>query len=60
MYSSSKIYQGDCIYQDDYIGDIGETERNVTIALIVFWFVIIANALSNKKQTKTWKQYMLL
>lgn len=60
MYSSSKICQGDCIYQDDYIGDIGETERNVTIALIVFWFVIIANALSNKKQKKTWKQYMLL
>ena len=33
MYKSCKIYQGDCIYKDNYIG---ETKRNIYIYIYIY------------------------
>ena len=38
MYKSCKIYQGDCIYKDNYIG---EAKRNIYIYIYIIHIYII-------------------
>ena len=37
MYKSCKIYQGDCIYKDNYIG---EAKRNIYIYIYIYYTYI--------------------